>query len=226
MNTRGAIADKEQIRGVYKASELGPVAQQVVALRPELRSLFRRGVLERGTSVSIRKDLGAMSLLVQLLAYPLAEGKWVAMVGFTEYGALVLEEERLRVSRQLGEQDAAEPKSDSLERLVLIPDPGTADGEVVSSALETMDVVAINGSGLGLRRGAAKRLLARLRTSSAVLIVLGSLSESTDVQCRVVEQSWSGLGKGRGRLRSQELRVQSLVRRDPGLRECTVKVGG
>lgn len=203
---------------VRKASDLGEVADSLIPVAPQLRPIFPRGGLERGVTCSIRADLGAMSLLVQLLAYPLVQEKWVSMIGFADCAPLAFEEASVGFER--------DKSSGLLRRLVMVPDPQGDAGEVVGAAIDSMDLVVINGAALGLAPRVVSRLAARLRSSGAVLIVLGSVQGQAELECRVLEQRWFGLGRGQGRLRGQELHVRSRAKRDAQIRECVVEVGG
>lgn len=202
---------------VRKASDLGEVADSLIPVAPQLRPLFPRGGLERGATCSVRADLGAMSLLVNLLAYPLAQEKWVSMIGFSDCAPLAFEE------ASMGFGPTRVP--DLLRRLVMVPDPSIDAGEVVGAAIDSMDVVVINSSVLKLAPRVLGRLTARLRSSGAALVVLGSAQGQAEVECRVIEQRWFGLGRGQGRLRAQELYVRSRAKRDVQVRECVVEVG-
>ncbi|MFZ1363188.1 MAG: hypothetical protein WAS05_09730 [Candidatus Nanopelagicales bacterium] len=206
---------------VRKASDLGEVADSLIPVTPQLKPLFPRGGLERGVTCSIRADLGAMSLLVNLLAYPLAQEKWVSMVGFS--GCVPLAFEEACAGFELSE--SAGSLSSLLRRLVMVPSPVGDAGEVIGAAIESMDIVVINSSVLKLAPRVWSRLAAKLRSSGAALIVLGAAQGRAELECRVVEQRWFGLGRGQGRLRAQELQVRSRTKRDAQFRECVVEVG-
>ena len=205
---------------VRKASDLGEVADALIPVAPQLKPLFPRGGLERGVTCSIRADIGAMSLLTQLLAYPLVCEKWVSMVGFADCAPLVFEE----AAASLGD-GSGKRQTGLLRRLVMVPNPNGDAGEVVSAAIDSMDIVVINGAALRLAPRVLDRLAARLRSSGAVLVVLGPAPGLAELECRVVEQRWFGLGRGQGRLRAQELHVRSRTKRDAQIRECVVEVG-
>lgn len=202
---------------VLRASDLGEVADSLISVAPQLKPLFPRGGLERGATCSIRADLGAVSFLVHLLAHPLVQEKWISMIGFSDCAPLAFEEAAVGMG--------CDKSKGLLRRLVMVPDPQDDAAEVVGAAIDSMDIVVINGATLGLVPRVMNRLAARLRSSGAVLIVLGSAQGQAEIECRVVEQRWFGLGRGQGRLRGQELAVRSRSRRDSRIRECVVEVG-
>lgn len=214
-----ALADgAAQVRA---ASELSEVADSLIPVAPQLKPLFPRGGLERGATYAIRADVGAMSFLVQLLAHPLVQEKWISMVGFSDCASLAFEE----ASIGLESSGVAGASSGLLRRLVMVPSPAGDAGEVVGAAIDSMDLVVLNAAVVGLKSQVLNRLVARLRASGAVFIVFGSAQGQAELECRVMEQRWFGLGRGQGRLRAQELHVRSRSRRDAQLRECVVEVG-
>lgn len=200
---------------VRAASELGKVADSLIPVAPQLRPLFPRGGIERGATCSIRADIGAMSLLVRLLVYPLVQEKWVTMVGFSNCGSLAFAE----ANAELGNAES----TGLLQRLVMVPEPLPEVGEVIGTAVDSMDLVVINSSVLTLGSRVMDRLVAKLK-SAAALVILGPTQRQPDYECRVIEQRWFGLGQGRGRLREQELYVRSRTKRDMQIRECVVGV--
>jgi hypothetical protein len=172
------------------AGRVAPVVlagDQTLPVAPELAPLFPGGALRRGTVVSVS---GSTSLLLALLAGPSGVGSWTAVVGLPSLGAVA----------------AAEAGID-LGRCALVPAPGPTWATVVAALLDALDVVAVaTGSGLRGRAADARRLAARARERGSVLVVAGAW-EGADVRLSVASSSWTGLGRGHGRLCDRTLEV-------------------
>src|ERR1700721_2560798 len=81
----------------------------VLPIHPALSALLPEHGVRRGSVIAVRGSGGASSLLLALLAPPLAEGSWAAVVGLPELGF-----------------EAAAGIGMHLERVVIIPRPGPA----------------------------------------------------------------------------------------------------
>lgn len=139
--------------------------------------------LRRGSAVSVGLVPGSTSLLLTLMAAASAEGSWCALVGLPEVGP-----------------EAAAGYGLDLGRLALVPEPGDQWPTVASALLEGIDVVAI-GRRLRARPVEARRLMARARQCSSVLLVMGDQwPEGCDLNLEVVGGRWEGLGEGYGSL--------------------------
>jgi hypothetical protein len=181
----------------------------------ELRDLFPHGTLRRGSSIGISGKVGHTSMLLTLLAGPVASGSWAAVVGLPALGA-----------------EAASEFGVCLDRLALIPHPGNTWLEVTAALLDAIDIVALAPPG-NCRPHDAQRLLARARERQSILVLVedrmsgsssghsgrSSLSrwpQSPDVLLDITDSTWSGLDSGHGSLHHCSLAVTVGGRRLAG----------
>lgn len=153
----------------------------VSALRPLLPDGLRRG----GT---VAVSPGCTSLLFALLAEASAAGSWCAAVGLPRLGLV-----------------AAAEMGVAVERLALVPHPGTEWINVTAALLDGVDIVVTAPPGPVPQR-VASRLVARARQRGAVLIPIGHWP-GADLTVEVVGGTWHGSHRGRGRLRYREVEV-------------------
>lgn len=182
---------------------------------PELGELLPGGALKRGGCVGVAGRSGRTSLLLRLLAGPMATGSWAAVIGIPELSAL-----------------AAAELGVTLDHLALIPDPGTPWLDVTAALLDCLDIVVLSPP-RRCRPTDARRLLARARQRRSVLIIVdgwtspamasGASSvncwpESPDVIVEATETDWQGLRVGHGSLRHRRITVETGGRRVNGPR--------
>ncbi|MHB1855379.1 MAG: hypothetical protein ACYCSJ_03700 [Acidimicrobiales bacterium] len=174
-----------------RARPVALAAQRALPVTPALTPLLPGG-LRRGSTVAISAGAGATSLLLALLVGASAEGSWAALVGMPEVGP-----------------EAAASMGVDLGRLALVPDPGEQWPAVVSALLDGIDLVAVRlGGRLRPRPGEARRLAARARHQSSVLIATGTpWPEGCDLSLDVVAGEWEGLGAGYGSLTRRRVEV-------------------
>ncbi|GIF05736.1 hypothetical protein Asi03nite_32740 [Actinoplanes siamensis] len=131
---------------------------------------------------------GGTSLMLALLAAASRAGSWCAVVGLPALGAL-----------------AAAESGIALERLALVPEPGSDWPTVVAALIDGVDVVvtAVPGAVSGT---VVSRLAARARQRGCVLVPFGDWA-GADVTLQVSSGRWEGLGDGWGRLRRREVTV-------------------
>ena len=157
-----------------------------------LEGLFPGGALQRGWVIAT-EGAGATSLALAVAAGPSMAGSWTAVVG----------EEGLGLA-------AAAEAGMVLERLLVVTasQPRVAV-EIIATLVGSVDVVLV-GSGIGRGAGDHRRLAARLREGGSVLIRTGGggSPHGADVCLQVVSSHWSGLGAGRGLLRSRRVSVR------------------
>lgn len=166
-------------------TEVEPPAGRMLPVHAGLAGLLPAGALERGSTVVVA---GSASLTLALLARASREGSWVALVGLPEMGVL-----------------AAHQAGFDLGRVVLVPDPGPDGPRAVAALLDGVDVVVV-GARVALGHGDRRRLSARARERSAVLLSTGAWPGARTV-LTAGESRWEGLGRGQGRLRSRRLTV-------------------
>lgn len=155
-----------------------------------LAGLFPEGGLRRGWTITTS---GSSSLILALLGAVSKRPGWCAEVG----------------SPLLGSAAAAEAGV-ALDRFVRVAEPGEQWASVTASLLEAIDLVVVHPparAGVGDMR----RLTARARERSAVLLVAGEW-EGAMVHLSVTAQQWHGLGDGHGYLQTREVQVQAMGR--------------
>jgi hypothetical protein len=172
-------------------------------LVPELAALIPGGCLRPGSTVGITGNTGRTSLLFQLLAGPMAQGRWTGVIGMPELGA----------------QSAVE-HGVPLNHLALIPDPGPNWLDITAALLDSVELVVLRpplatGSHARCRPRDARRLLARARQRHSVLILVDPAEwpEQPDVLFTAEAVGWYGVADGYGALRSQAITVQASGRR-------------
>ncbi|WP_330272423.1 hypothetical protein OG205_36640 [Lentzea sp. NBC_00516] len=183
--------------GVNPASELTSTTTdhttgRVLPVRGELAGLLPWGGLRRGSTVSVG---GSTSLLLALLAGATADGCWAAVVGLPQVGVL-----------------AAAELGVAVQRLALVPRPGSDPGPVIAALLDGIDLVAV---ACPLPPSLARRLTARARQRRSVLIAYGPWP-SADVELTAESVSWNPLRDGAETLRRQEITVRSGGRGSAG----------
>ena len=183
--------------GVNPASELTSTTTdhttgRVLPVRGELAGLLPWGGLRRGSTVSVG---GSTSLLLALLAGATADGCWAAVVGLPQVGVL-----------------AAAELGVSVQRLALVPRPGSDPGPVIAALLDGIDLVAV---ACPLPPSLARRLTARARQRRTVLIAFGSWP-SADVELTAESVRWNPLDDGAETLRRQQISVRTGGRGSAG----------
>jgi hypothetical protein len=154
----------------------------ILPVATALAGLLPRGGLTRGSVVAVA-EFGLLCLALAAVAS--TAGAWSALAGMPEAGLLA--------ATRLG-LDA--------ERMLFVPEPGTAWPQVVASLLDGCELVILRPPDQAqpppqLRR----RLEAVLRRAGGVLLVAGDWP-GAQVCLRVRQQHWTGLGDGHGRLRA------------------------
>jgi len=136
---------------------------------------------------------GGTSLMLALLAEASRAGSWCAIVGMPELGVA-----------------AAAELGIALERLALVPQPGTKWQEVVAALLDGFDLVVV-AVREPVTPQAAGRLSARARQRGSVLLPMGPW-DSADLVLEPVGAVWQGLGPGHGRLKCRHLTIAARGR--------------
>jgi hypothetical protein len=179
------VALREIVKPVSLAGE------HVLPVLPCLSGLLPGGALRRGSTVVVE---GSTSLAMALVAASSASGSWCAAVGLPSLGLV-----------------AASELGVALERLALVPWPGSSWPSVVATLLDAMDVVVVRPPA-PLRPAHVRRLTARARERGAVLVPLDGRWEGADVRLAVTGCVWEGLGAGHGHLRARRWEVQARGR--------------
>ncbi len=191
-------------------------AHEEFRLITELAALVPGGCLRPGSTVGIGGGPGQTSLLLQLLAGPMEQGRWGGVIGLPELGA------------QAGVEQGV-----PLNHLALIPDPGDRWLDVTAALLDSVELVVLRLPRSGSTRARcrpsdARRLLARARQRHSVLILVDphDWPEQPDLLFTPAAVRWYGIADGYGALRSQSLTVQVSGRRIGGRpRQAELLVG-
>lgn len=179
-----------------------------------LDELFPERGLRPGAVIALGGGSGSTSLLLGLLAGPLAAGSWGAVVGIPGLG--------LEAAAKLGVD---------LEHLALLPrlaparPLGPGWPEVVAILLGGLDVVALRPPGR-CPPGDARRLAARAREARAVLLLAApahAWPEPVDIELVASASAWHGLEAGHGSLAYRTMEVRSSGRR-AAIRERRVQL--
>ncbi|GAA4021450.1 hypothetical protein GCM10022247_52040 [Allokutzneria multivorans] len=165
-------------------------AGRVLPVRTELREVLPWPGLRRGATIALR---GSTSLLFAVLASATAEGSWAAVVGLPGLSVLAAAEAGIAV-----------------QRLALVPRPGTQLGEVVAALADGIDLVAFTGTAT-LGTAQVRKLSARVRQRGTVLLPLGPWP-SADVHLRCANTRWHGTGAGDGHLTHREVDIHATGR--------------
>lgn len=164
---------------VTRGDEAGPAMAGVLPAPAELADILPRRGLRRGSTVGV---LGSTSLLLALVAGTMRAGGWAAVVGLPTLSPI-----------------AADEYGIDLARLALIPDPGTEWTAVVAALVDGLDTVVVHTPGPVADR-TARILTSRARHRGAVLLTTRDWP-GADLTLHATEDTWTGLGQGRGRLR-------------------------
>jgi hypothetical protein len=161
---------------VAPRARLLPVAEPLAGLLPD-------AALRRGTTVVVtgRPGSGVTSLGLALLTGVSSAGHWCAAVGLDDPGVVAMSE--------LGVD---------LRRVVFVPRPRGAWAVATAELFDGVDVVLARPPAR-VPHTAARRLLARVRDRSAVLVVLAEHRDDwpvpADVVLEVVSSSWQADGR-------------------------------
>ncbi|MFN2497077.1 MAG: hypothetical protein ABR608_14410 [Pseudonocardiaceae bacterium] len=190
-----ASALQRAVAQVAPASALGerldvPGGRPPFPVAEPLAPLLPWGGLRRGSVIAVR---GSMALLLALLAEATAQGAWAAVIGVGDLGVL-----------------AAAEVGVAVQRLALIPRPGSDPAPTVAALLDGVGLVALAGADR-LPSGARRALAARARQRGAVLLPLDRWA-GADVELDCATQSWHGAEAGHGRLGSREVVVHAAGR--------------
>jgi hypothetical protein len=152
---------------------------------PALARILPGGGLQSGGSYAVRNST---TLAMALLAGPSATGAWCSVIGIPDFSI-----------------EAAQGFGINLERLILVPDPGSQWLTVTAALVDVVSIVLTRApEHLAPTEGA--RLKARLRQRGAALITLGPWQQS-DSTLGVAESAWEGLGSGTGHLRTRRMKI-------------------
>ena len=199
--TASAIAAAAQLSAPGVSSRL--------QLSEEFSGLLPHSRLKPGSCVGIAGGPGQTSLLLRLLAGPMAHGCWSAVIGLPDLG--------IEAANELGVP---------LDRLALVPSPGQHWLDVTAALLDSVELVVLNPPHCA-RPSDAKRLMARARQRQSILIVLngdrqGGLAtagsravwpEQPDLVLCAEAADCRGVERGYGSIRARRVQITTGGRR-------------
>ena len=182
---------------------VGPLAtERVLPVPHSCAGLFPEGGLVRGRTLACVGP-AARSLGFALLAPSVAAGAWVAAVDLADLGVEAMTEAGVPLQRVI-RVDAAAGGADAARW-----------AERVGATLDGFEVVLLPDR--RLPDGLWRRLVQRVRSTGAVVIVLAPSSPALAVDTVVVTDrpGWVGVGRGTGRLLGRRVEVVRDGRRSP-----------
>ena len=165
-------------------------AVETHAVLPALAGLFPSGGLRAGAAYSVDESV---ALAMALMAGASRSGSWCGVIGVPEFGA-----------------EAAAALGVSLERTVLVPEPGEHWIAVTSTLIDVLPVVVLQAPDR-VAAGDVARLAARLRRGGSTLVALGTWPRY-EARLSVLDSRWSGLGLGNGHLVARQVTVEAALR--------------
>jgi len=196
---RSAVAALQQR---IRSMETTNVTESVFPVSVALAELFPEGGLRRG--VIYQCDSSA-SVLWALLAEATSQGVWCAVLGLPDMGVA-----------------AAEDMGVTLDRLVLVPQPGDQWLSVVGALSDVVGIVVLGPTPAPSQR-MIETLLGRLRDREATLVV-SSAWPRTEATITVTSHQWEGLGRGHGTLQQHRIGVTLRGRSNQPPRHCELVV--
>lgn len=193
---RRDTSQRSRLRALLGGTDPRDAVDPGLPLPAPLDELFGRR-LKRGAVVAIEGKAAPMSLAMALLAGVSAAGGWCGVVGVPSFGYAAAGELGVR-----------------LDQLAVVPEPGPVWAQATGALLPGLDVLLVRPPG-PVSGPLARRLAARARQSRCTILTLGQVWEGSDVRVAAVDQEWSGIRAGSGRLRSRRVRVTASSR--PGV---------
>jgi hypothetical protein len=193
--------DVETLRQRIQDLESTVVSSRIVPVCSALSSLFPQGGLTTGSVYSLDPST---SLLWSLLSEPTQQGIWCALVGMPDVGLA-----------------AAEELGVNLDRLVLVPSPGSQWMAVLGALIDVVGVCAV-GSWVAPGERTLSTLYGRLRERESTLLVRPGWPR-VDLALTVQHQ-WSGVEAGHGLLQKHQLRVTATPRSGHTAQTCDVVI--
>jgi RecA/RadA recombinase len=171
---------------------------RVLEVPGPLGALLPGGALQRGTVATVGGDRGAgvTTVTLGLAAAATAAGEWAAAVDLPgTLGGLAAREAGVELSRFAVVRDV----------------PGDRWAAVVAALLDGVSLVVADVP-RGLRAADARRLVARARERSTVLVMVESLARAwpadAALRLRAEGGAWPGLGPGQGVLAPRPVRLR------------------
>ena len=194
-------AEVEALRLRIRDMESATANPRVFPVHESLESLFPQGGLLAGAIYSV--DFST-SLLWSLVAEATQKGTWCAVVGMPDLGLA-----------------AAEELGVNVDRLVLVPSPGSQWMAVLGALIDVVGVCALGPFPSPSER-ALSTLYGRLRERQSTVLVRSAWPRAEATLS--AEHRWEGLEAGRGLLRQHHLRITATPRLGRAIRVCEVLI--
>jgi hypothetical protein len=179
---------REDLQARIRQMQSSRLPERSLPMLDGLRAVLPTG-LRAGATYSVT---GSTSLALALLAGPSQQGSWCGVLGLPHLGT-----------------EAAAGLGIELDRLVLVPDPGSRWLTVAAAMAEVLGVIV--AAPARVTPAEASRLAARLRQRESTLIVLGPWPQA-DAVLHATTNAWTGIGRGHGHLTSRQLRIETTPR--------------
>ncbi|WP_062994256.1 hypothetical protein [Nocardia mikamii] len=187
LRRRMAAVPARGVEVVERPPTAAELRRELLPVPPALAGLLPDGGVPKGSVVAYS---GAGSLLTGLLAAVTGGGGYAAAIGLPRLGLLA----------------AAEMGAD-LGRLAVVTEPGPDPVEVAAVLLDGLDLVVVGLAGMSVPPSRTRILAARARSKGSTLVVTGGAWSGPMLRIDTRVAGYSGLGRGRGRLRSVRLDV-------------------
>ncbi len=187
-------------KGANKLGGFTAGSSSVLAIGSPLGELFPEGGIPKGTFVGVTAGAGGFSVALTLAGEVTKSRGWVAVCGLGSLGLA-----------------AAEELGVDLERLVMVPSPGSRWADVMAALIDGFDMV-LASPGSTVSREVARRLAARARQRGSVVVLMDPTEwpESPDLVVTVLACNWEGLEGGYGCLGGRMMDIRLAGRRARG----------
>lgn len=187
-------------RGVDGLGVLRAGSSSMLAVAGPLGELFPEGGIPKGTFLGVTAASGAFSVALTLAGEVTKSQGWVAVCGLASLGLA-----------------AAEELGVDLERLVMVPSPGSRWVDVMAALIDGFDMVLTSPCS-SVSREVARRLAARARQRGSVVVLMDPADwpESPDLVVTVLSSNWEGPEGGSGCLGGRRMDIRLAGRRASG----------
>lgn len=166
--------------------------QDFLSVPQELADILPEGGFVRGQLVEMADNA---TFIAQLIAHTSGNNGYVAVVGWPTLSL------------------AGIPDSGgNLNRIVVIPQPEEQALNVMTMLAEGMDLIIYRHTGQQLSLTHTRQLLAKLRSTRAVVLAVGLAVPSQVTRIAATISGFRGIGSGSGRIRSVDFTLRAQVK--------------
>jgi len=187
-------------RGVDRLGVFRAGSSSMLAVAGPLGELFPEGGIPKGAFLGVTAASGGFSVALTLAGEVTKSRGWVAVCGLASLGLA-----------------AAEELGVDLERLVMVPSPGSRWVDVMAALIDGFDMVLTSPCS-SVSREMARRLAARARQRGSVVVLMDPADwpESPDFVVTVLSSNWEGPEGGYGCLGGRRMDIRLAGRRARG----------